>query len=193
MYILNHSENGTDSLPRYCVKCGNLLSRSWAKCPKCGKRTPFKKEIRKEKRRTSSKKAAVAIVVLSVLLVAVSAALAAVCVQQRQNVELLHTQINELTERNEWFESRVNTWEQKAEYEENRYYSLKRTYQMVYDRYDWFTKHIAFVVSGDTYYYHSYLCDAFQNCDSYSAYNYSNAVSRGYHAHDACKHDFGAR
>ncbi len=51
---------------------------------------------------------------------------------------------------------------------------------------DFLDAHIALVVSGDGYAYHTYDCHLFQNCDSFWAYNIEAARSKGYSPCQVC-------
>lgn len=51
---------------------------------------------------------------------------------------------------------------------------------------DFLDAHIALVVSGDGYAYHTYDCHFFQNCDSFWAYNIEAARSKGYSPCKVC-------
>lgn len=59
-------------------------------------------------------------------------------------------------------------------------YSTKSKLAVAEEKSDFLDEHIAFVVYGDERYYHKYDCTAFQNCNTYWAYNIEQAEDNGY-------------
>lgn len=90
--------------------------------------------------------------------------------------------------------SRLNSLLSEAEDELQRWkyesFDYEEYYEEARETVDWFTKNIAFVVDDDHYYYHSYTCDSFENCNTFWAYNVEAARAKGYHPHEACCHSF---
>lgn len=191
------NEQEQSSIPetgqRFCTKCGERLKIDWRRCPSCGKR--ISKPKKNKSRKMFNKKhflIGAFIILLFVLLIISTTVFAVLFNNQKEKTARIQAEFEySESQREEWFEKyqkstkAIDVLSDKYNKCHDDYYNLKWEYSDLESENEWFKEHIAFVIE-DQYYYHSYDCDAFQNADSYWAYNIDAAKYDGYKPHKAC-------